>query len=99
MVGREIYKARVPGFPTRLFVLRASFGTHGIKIITNSVIESFNSADFPGQAQGWSLFASVVVNQCSGGELASVKTLPKLIGDHCVQHCKKTKKKHGCVEA
>lgn len=55
-------------FPTCLFVLRASFGMHGVKTIINGGIESFNSTDLLGQTQAWSLFVSVVVNQRLQGD-------------------------------
>lgn len=55
-------------FPTCLFVLRPSFGMHGVKTIINGGIESFNSADLLGQTLARSLFVSVVVNQSLGAD-------------------------------
>lgn len=50
-------------FPTLQFVLRRSFGMHGVKVIINCAIGSFNSTDWLGQTRGWNLFVSAVVNQ------------------------------------
>lgn len=80
-------------FPTCLFVLKASFGMHGVKTIINGGIESFNGADLLGQMRGWSLFVSVVVNQSFGANWiqsspVQTHTWLSLFGDHCKQHCK-----------
>lgn len=62
---RNIQSISAGFFPACLFVLRASFGMHGVKIIINLVIESFSSTDLLGQMRGWSSFVSVAVNQSS----------------------------------
>lgn len=53
---------------------------HGVKIIINSVIESFNRTDLLGQMRSWSSFVSVAVNQSSSRVFSKIQTH----GSHCL---------------
>lgn len=82
---REKYtKRKCLAFPTCLFVLRPSFGMHGVKTIINGGIESFNSTDLLGQTQGWGLFVSVVVNQRLGADWIQSSLFKHTHGSHCL---------------
>lgn len=66
-MSRETDGEQVPCFPlTCLFVLSASSGPHGVKIIINRVIESLVGTDLLGRTQAGSRFVSVAADGSSG---------------------------------
>lgn len=77
--GGDRRKAQVPGFCFCLFVLRPSFGIHGVKTIINAGIESFSSTDLLGQTHAGSLFISVSENQGPGEDWIHSSLLEKKV--------------------
>lgn len=80
---REKYtKHKCLVFPTCLFVLRASFGMHGVKTIINAGIESFNSTDLLGQTQPWEFICLCYSESEAWRGLDSVIPVRKMIQRH-----------------
>lgn len=77
--GRNIQSISAWFSPTCLFVLRASFGMHGVKTIINGGIESFNSADLLGQTQSWEFICLCCSESEAGRGLDSVIPGRKMI--------------------